>query len=143
MANNVTLPPQGVGSLSPVVETIDTTGSGGPQRQVVALKGSLLTPTVGIASQVIAGGTAVVVARGPLNGGFVINPPSAAAQGLALAENAYLDMVASPGGSDSTANGTTVVLAPGGRFDLPGLASGVQVMVNAFTSGHKLTVNVW
>jgi hypothetical protein len=28
-------------------------------------------------------------------------------------------------------------------FDLPGLASGVQVMVNAFSSGHKLTVNVW
>jgi hypothetical protein len=103
--NNVTLPAQGSGSSSPVVETLDTTGSDGPQRQVVALKGALLVPVAGLAYEVTSGGMAVTVAEGPLNGGFVANPASAAAQGLGYAENAYLDLVGVPGGTDAAANG--------------------------------------
>src|SRR5689334_16925532 len=37
MANNVTIPATGSGSATPVVETIDTTGAGGPQRQIVTI----------------------------------------------------------------------------------------------------------
>jgi hypothetical protein len=38
MANNVIIPPTGTsGTPNPTVETIDTTGSGGPQRQVVTV----------------------------------------------------------------------------------------------------------
>jgi hypothetical protein len=38
MTNNITLPPTGSsGTASPVVETIDTTGSGGPQRQSITI----------------------------------------------------------------------------------------------------------
>lgn len=37
MSNNVTIPATGSGTATPVVETIDTTGSGGPQRQVITI----------------------------------------------------------------------------------------------------------
>lgn len=37
MANNVTIPAQGTGTTTPVVETYDTTGSSGPQRQSFTL----------------------------------------------------------------------------------------------------------
>ena len=99
--------------------------------------------TPGSASVAATGTAAVVLCSGPINGGFVINPATAAAQGLAATENAYLDMVASPGNSDSTANGTTTLLQPGQSFTLPPLAAGVNVSANAPSSGHKLTVNIW
>lgn len=38
MSNNVVLPATGTGTATPTVETIDTTGSGGPQRQSVTLR---------------------------------------------------------------------------------------------------------
>jgi hypothetical protein len=37
MANNVIIPASGTGTATPTVETYDTTGSGGPQRQAVSL----------------------------------------------------------------------------------------------------------
>ena len=80
---------------------------------------------------------------GPINGGFVQNPIDAAGQGIASAENAYLDMVAAPGGADGAGNGTTAILQPGQPFFLPALPSGVSVKANAATSGHKLTVVRW
>ncbi len=96
-----------------------------------------------MASVITTGGTAIVVAEGPINGGYVVNPPNAASQGIGGAENAYIDMVAGPGDTDAAANGTTRILFPGDSFPLPALTSGVLVKVNAATGGHKLTVVTW
>lgn len=105
--------------------------------------GGQVTPTAGTTSTVATGGTAVTVATGVIHGGYVTNPINAAGQGIAAAENAYLDMVASPGSTDGAGNGTTVILQPGQTFTLPPLTTGIAVKVNAATSGHKLTVVIW
>lgn len=102
-----------------------------------------ITPILGAANTIITGGTPITVATGPINGGYVTNPLNAAAQKIATAENAYLDMVGNPGSTDANANGSTVLLAPGQNFDLPVLAAGITVKVNAATSGHALTVVTW
>ena len=85
----------------------------------------------------------MVVIVGPCRGGWVQNPVDAAAQGLGATENLYLDMVGTPGGSDSTANGTTQLLQPGQSFTIPPLSYGVNVRVNATTSGHLFSGEVW
>ena len=85
----------------------------------------------------------MTVLTGPINGGVIINPPNAAAQDIALAESLYISMVGTPGSTDATANGTTIVLAAGASFTLPALATGVTVKANAATSGHKFTAIDW
>jgi hypothetical protein len=92
---------------------------------------------------IITGGTAIVAVTGQVFGGFITNPINAAAQGIASAENLYIDMVGVPGSTDAAANGTTVILQPGQSFYLPWLALGVQVRINAATSGHKVSGEVW
>ena len=89
------------------------------------------------------GGTAVIIVSGPCNGGYVTNPASAAAQGISAAENVYLDPVNTPGSTDASANGTTILLEPGQNFTLPQLAPSISLKANSATSGHKLTVVVW
>jgi len=118
--------------------------------QVAALNGGgggpgFVTPEAGLAFEIITGGTAIVVASGPISGGYVINPNPVAAQGIGgdVPENGYLDMTEPPGSTDSTASGTTSILFPGDRFDLPALNGGVSVYVNAASSGHKLTVVIY
>ncbi len=101
------------------------------------------TPAAASASAIVTGGTAITVATGPINGGKLVNPLTAAAQGIALAENAYPDMVGVPGSTDAAANGTTYLLVPGQDFDIPALAAGVTLKINAATSGHKFSVEVW
>jgi hypothetical protein len=83
------------------------------------------------------------VLTGPINGGYIVNPPSATSQGIGTAENLYLDFVNSPGSTDSTANGTSVLLAPGQTFSLFAIATGVLLRANAATSGHKFTAVVF
>lgn len=102
-----------------------------------------LAPEALIASSIATGGTAVVIVTGPCNGGFVTNPYNAAAQGIAAAENLYVDMVAAPGATDSAGNGTTVILQAGQNFTWPGPAPGVNIYVNAATTGHKFSGEVW
>ena len=102
-----------------------------------------ITPRAGLVSQITTGQTAVTVVTGPINGGFIGNPPNAASQGIAGAENIYVDFVGTPGYTDAAANGTTSLIPPGGSVTLLSLATGVSVRVNAATSGHKFTVNVW
>ena len=92
---------------------------------------------------VTVGGIAIIAVTGPINGGFITNPVNAAAQGIPAAENVYIDMVAVPGATDALASGTTVILQPGQNFTLPWLALGVQVGVNATSSGHKISGEVW
>jgi len=103
----------------------------------------IVTPTAATAAVIVTGGTAVTLITGPINGGYVTNPINASAQGISAAENAYIDMVSTPGSTDSTANGTTILLEPGQNFVFPALATGVIVKANAATSGHKFTVVVW
>lgn len=57
MANNVIIPASGVGTSTPTVETIDTTGSGGAQRQVFR-QGKRLNPSSTLTR---AGGTLTYV----------------------------------------------------------------------------------
>jgi hypothetical protein len=94
-------------------------------------------------SQVTTGGTSVIVINGPCNGGFVLNPVSAAGQGLGATENLYIDMVGTPGSTDATGNGTTSILTAGQSFTIPPLPSGATVKVNATSSGHKFSGEIW
>ena len=92
---------------------------------------------------IVSGGTPIVAVAAPIYGGFLTNPASAAAQGLATAENLYIDMVGIPGASDAAAYGTTVILQPGQNFTFPWLAVGVLVRINAASSGHRVSGEVW
>jgi len=100
-------------------------------------------PKAGTSSTIVNAGVAIVAAVGPINGGFIYNPPNAASQGIQTAENINLDMTGPPLSGDANGNGTTVTLTSGQTFTLPTLGPGVQIWVNAVTAGHKLTVVVW
>lgn len=101
------------------------------------------TPVAGTTATIVTGGTAVTFVTGPIKGGYITNPINLAAEGIAAAENLYIDPVGTPGSTDAAANGTTVILTPGQPYALPALAAGVLVKANAATSGHKATVVVW
>lgn len=101
------------------------------------------TPVVGTTAAIATGGTAVTLVTGPASGGYIVNPQNAAAQGISVSENAYVDPAATPGSTDSAANGTTAILQPGQVFRVPPLATGALIKGNAATSGHKLTVVTW
>jgi hypothetical protein len=101
------------------------------------------TPAAGAAVAIVTGGTAVTVFSGPINGAVIVNPPNAAAQGIATAESLYISMVGTPGSTDAGANGTTIVLAAGASYTFPALASAVTVKANAATTGHKFTAIDW
>ena len=100
-------------------------------------------PSAALSTTIASAGVAIVAAVGPLNGGYIINPPTAAAQGISAAENIYLDCINVPGSTDATGNGTTVVVQPGQTFSLPATPSGVSWRVNATTAGHRITALVW
>jgi hypothetical protein len=143
MANNVTIPAQGVGSTTPLVETYQV-GPASSQRQAVVVLGEVLVPTgSGTVAVITTGGTAVTVVSGPINGGYVTNPANLARQGIAAAEPLYVDPTTAPGSTDAAANGTCSALDPGQTYTIPGLASGQSLHANAATSGHKFTVVVW
>lgn len=92
----------------------------------------------GAASQVRTGGTSIAAAFGPLLGGFVMNPLTAADQGVP-AEPLYLDLTG-PAATRETA--TTIELGPGQMFSFPA-DFGATVWVNAVTSGHKFSAVVY
>lgn len=106
--------------------------------------GAGFTPRAGTVSVVTTGGTAVTAIAGPINGGYILNPPNAASQGISAAENLYVDMVSAPGSTDATANGTTTLVPAGGNpFVIPAIGAGVNVQVNAASNGHKFTIVWW
>lgn len=131
------------GTKIPVTETTPLPVAIAEGGGAVAVTPGAVTPGPGAASEIAAGGTAVILVTGPCNGGYITNPSDAAAQAIATAENAYVDPVAVPGSTDGTANGTTSLLAPGQSYSVPPLAAGSKIRGNAATSGHKLTVVVW
>ncbi len=102
-----------------------------------------VTPVAGTVSKVTTGGTAVTAITGPINGGFLRNPVNAARQKIATAEPLYYDMVGVPGSTEAAANGTTDALDPGDVLSIPPLATGVTLQVNAATSSHAFSIEVW
>lgn len=90
-----------------------------------------LTPTGPAAFSVVTGGTPVTpFPANSINTGAVIKNPSSAIETL------YIDLVHPAQTSDPGSNGTTMGIAPGATFIIPGpLTTGVSV--NAATSGHS------
>lgn len=104
-----------------------------------------LTPTGANTVSTVTSAGGVIAAVGPINGGYIVNPNTATAQGLGATENLYVDFTKYPGNSDGTANGTTVLIPAGNNppFTIPPLAAGVSIYVNAPSTGHKFTIVVW
>jgi hypothetical protein len=98
------------------------------------------TPVACTTTTITTGGTAVTLITGPIKGGWVKNPTTASGEGIATAENAYINLV---GTASTTEGGATTALEPGLPFQLPALASGVTVSVVAATASHKLSCTVW
>jgi len=105
--------------------------------------GAGFTPVVASASSITTGGTAVTVLTGPISGGTIANPLSAAAQGIATAENLYISFVGTPGSTDASPGNGTLILVPGASYSLPALAAGVTLKANAATSSHQFTAFSW
>ncbi len=86
-------------------------------------------------ARVPIGGQSTIVARGPFRGGFLMNPQSSADQGLAVAENLFINLY---GLAELGSIGETRILAPGETMSLPEGFQGT-VNVNAASSGHKFS----
>lgn len=129
------------GSISIGTVAIDQTTPG--TTNGVVTKPLFVTPAAGTVSSITTGGTAVTVITGPINGGYLTNPINLSAQGIAAAENLYVDPVGTPGSTDANGNGTTVILVPGQNYTIPALAATKTLKANAATSGHKFTVVVF
>ncbi len=100
-------------------------------------------PRAGVNNTITVAGQAILAVTGPINGGFIYNPPNAASQGISVAEDINLDMTGPPVAGDAAGFGTTSAIVAGQTFNLPPLAPGVQVWVNAVTVSHRFTVVVW
>lgn len=98
-----------------------------------------VTPLPGLTSTIATGGTAVNAAGPNPNGGFIMNPASAADQGLGSPEPLYVNPVDAAG---TAGNGNTFAIAPGGSWSLiPGQTTSTSV--NAASSGHRFSVIVY
>jgi hypothetical protein len=90
---------------------------------------------------IAAGGTSVIAVTGPVRGCYIQNPPTAADQGIATAENGYVDPTKA---ATTTGNATNAALQPGQPWTCPqNIQAGSNVYINAATSGHKFVVVVW
>ena len=90
----------------------------------------------GVSTQVLTGGTPVIAIYAGTAVAYLVNPSTAADQGISgLPEILYVDMVnpAVIGGTE-----TTVPLYPGQSFTIPANPT-TNVTVNAATSGHKFS----
>lgn len=98
-----------------------------------------VTPRAGGTYSIAIGGTAQSALTGPTQGCYITNPLSATDQGIAAAENLYVNPVttaAIPG------NNTTVTIAPGQTwYCVP--YSTLPVSVNAATRNHKFSIVRW
>lgn len=89
-------------------------------------------PFIGAATKILIGGQSVVAIYGPSSGGLLSNPVGPD-QGISPAEELYYSYTG-PAGSH-VGKGTSV-LQPGASVTIP---PGVQVWVNADTTGHKFS----
>jgi hypothetical protein len=113
-----------------------------PVYQVAGTPSGGIQPQAGLASVVAVGGTSVVAIVGPVNGGQIYNG-STAQQGV-TGEALSVDLTGPCLSGDAGVHGTTFSIPVSTTWALPGpLAPGVQVWVNAVTTGHKFSVMVW
>lgn len=89
----------------------------------------------GASSKIALGGVPQVALFGPLGGGKITNPITAADQGLSVAEPLFLDLTG-PAALGETP--TTILLAPGQSLDVP-VGDTVSVWVNAASTGHRFS----
>lgn len=95
-----------------------------------------VTPVPGLTSVVTTGGTPVQVSTGGDSGGFIVNPASAADQGLVTAESLFINPV---GSADVHAFGETFELFPGQSWEFIA-GQTTPTSVNAATGGHRFSV---
>jgi hypothetical protein len=72
-------------------------------------------------------------------GGYIVNPLSAADQGLAAAETLYVNQV---GTCTVNANGTTIGLQPGQSYTVVPFTT-TPVSVASLSANHKFTAVMW
>lgn len=100
-----------------------------------------VAPAQGNLSTVVTGGTAVIAVTGPVRGCYIVDPATATDQGIAAAENGYVDPTKA---ATLVGNGSNVALVAGQSWTCPtSMAPGSSVWINAATSGHKFVVVVW
>jgi hypothetical protein len=100
----------------------------------------MATPIAGIASQTATSPGVPTNAIAPnQSGGYIVNPISAADQGLSAAEVLYVNQV---GPCDTQANGTTIALQPGQSYTVIPLTTS-PVSVAALSASHKFTAVQW
>lgn len=88
-----------------------------------------------VTSTIATGGIPVAVAYGPLLGGIIQNPLSAADQGLITAENIFVSLIYP---AESEQASTTFPLTPGQMYSFPVNFAGT-IWVNAPSSGHRFS----
>lgn len=101
-----------------------------------------VTPIALPNSQVTIGGTAVVAVPANPGGGFIQNPATGEAQGLgvgSMAENLY---VSAAGTADTTGNGITFTIPPGGSWEVIA-GQTTPTTVNSVSDGHKFAGTYW
>jgi hypothetical protein len=98
------------------------------------------TPLAGLASQTgTSPGVPINAIAANQSGGYIVNPISAADQGLAAAEVLFVNQV---GPSNTQANGTTIALQPGQSYTvIPFTTSPVSVA--SLSPSHKFTAVQW
>jgi hypothetical protein len=100
----------------------------------------MANPQVGLATQTsTTPGQATAAIAANMIGGYIVNPLSAADQGLATAEPLYVNQVVA---STTVANGTTIALQPGQSYTIiPNTIT--QVSVASASASHKFTAVCW
>ncbi len=148
MANNVTIPATGSGTATPAVETYDTTGSGGPQRQGVTLASigapaSITALTAGSKTSansipvVVASDQAAIAVSGtfwqttqPISAASLPLPTGAATSALQTTINTTLGTPFQAGGSiGNTAFGAT----QSGTWNITNISGTVSLPTGAAT----------
>lgn len=99
-----------------------------------------VTPQVGLITAIGVGGVSAQAIQPGAYSGYIMNPKSAADQGLMSAEDLFVDPFAA---CQLQGFNTTIRLAPGDIWFVPIAKSTLPVWVNAATSGHQFTCVFW
>jgi hypothetical protein len=100
----------------------------------------MTTPVAGLVTQTPGtGGIPANAIAANQAGGYIVNPASAADQGLAVAEVLFVNQV---GNATTTANGTTIALQPGQSYTvIPNTTTPVSVC--SLSANHQFTAVQW
>jgi hypothetical protein len=128
---SVTAAPCGT-AQNPIYVTISGGTINSPSVTPAAPSGSLILTAGGTAQPFAGAGTAN-------HGCTIVNPSTAALQGLSAAETAWIDITGAA--AVQAAGATSIPLLPGASFSCPpGMTTGISW--NAATTGHKLAGEV-